>query len=114
MNQINKAVDRQPPADVTEVQEVQNDVRSNPGDEIDNEFKTDSTRMAQDGKITPKPGLRKNKLVANYGTNFRYLGIVQNGIDRVMVVTSIPIPRYENVKVKPRNFAKMCNSFREK
>ena len=106
MNQINKAVDRQPPVDVTEVQEVQKDVRSNPGDEIENEFKTDGTRMAQDGKIMPKPGLRKNKLVAKYGTNFRYLGIVKNGIDRVTVVTSIPIPRYENVKVKPINFAK--------
>ena len=62
--------------------------------------------MAQDGKIMPKPGLRKNKLVAKYGTNFRYLGIVKNGIDRVTVVTSIPIPRYENVKVKPIDFAK--------
>ena len=85
---------------------VQKDIRSNPGDEIENEFKTDGTRMAQDGKITPKPGLRKNKLVAKYGTNFRYPGIVKNGIDRVTVVTSIPIPRYENVKVKPINFAK--------
>ena len=99
-------MDRQPPVDATEVQEVQKDVRSNPGDEIENEFKTDGTRMAQDGKIMPKPGLRKNKLVAKYGTNFRYLGIVKNGIDRVTVVTSIPIPRYENVKVKPINFAK--------
>ena len=44
--------------------------------------------------------------MAKYGTNFRYLGIVKNGIDRVTVVTSIPIPRYENVKVKPIDFAK--------
>ena len=44
--------------------------------------------------------------MAKYGTNFRYLGIVKNGIDRVTVVTSIPIPRYKNVKVKPINFAK--------
>ena len=64
----------------------------------------------QDGKIMPKPGLRKNKLVAKYGTNFRYLGIVKNGIDRVTVVTSIPIPRYENVKIKPINFAKCAQS----
>ena len=34
------------------------------------------------------------------------MGIVKNGIDRVTVVTSIPIPRYENLKVKPINFAK--------
>ena len=33
LNRINKAVDGQPPVDVTEVQEVQKDVRSNPGDE---------------------------------------------------------------------------------
>ena len=91
---------------MTEVQEVQKDVRSNPGEEIENEFKIDGTKMAQDGKITAKPGLRKNKLVAKYGTNFRYLGIVKNGIDRVTVVTLIPIARYENVKVKPINFAK--------
>ena len=72
------------------------------------------TRMAQDkprdGKITPKPGLRKNKLVAKYGTNFRYLGIVKNGIDRVTVVTLILIPRFENVKIKPINFAKCAQS----
>ena len=58
----------------------------------------------------PKPGLRKNKLVAKYGTNFRYLGIVKNGLDRVTVVTSIPIPRFENVKIKPINFAKCAQS----
>ena len=48
MNQISKAVDRQPSVNVTEVQEVQQDVRSNPGDEIENAFNTDGTRMAQD------------------------------------------------------------------
>ena len=64
----------------------------------------------QDGKIMPKPGLRKNKLVAKYGTNFRYLGIVENGLDRVTVVTSIPIPRFENVKIKPIDFAKCAQS----
>ena len=110
LNGIDKAVDRQEPVDATVVQEVQKDVRSNPGDEIENVFNTDSKSMAQDkpqdGKITPKPGLRKNKLVAKYGTNFRYLGIVKNGIDRVTVFTLIPMPRYENVKIKPIDFAK--------
>ena len=99
LNHINKAVDKQQPVHATEVQK---DIRSSPGDEIVN----DGTKMAHDGRITPKPGLRKNKLVAKYGTNFRYLGVVKNGIDRVTVVTSIPIPRYDNVKVKPINFAK--------
>ena len=91
-------IDKQHPVHATQVQ----DIRSSPGDELVN----DGTKMAHDGSITPKPGLRKNKLVAKYGTNFRYLGVVKNGIDRVTVVTSIPIPRYENVKVKPINFAK--------
>ena len=96
LNCISGAVDRQPPVNATEVQK---EFRSSPGDGIVN----DGTEMAHDGKIMPKPGLSKNKLVAKYGTNFRYLGIVKNGIDRVTVVTSILIPRYENVKVKPIN-----------
>ena len=33
LNRISKAVDEQPPVDVTEGQKVQKDVRSNPGDE---------------------------------------------------------------------------------
>ena len=106
LNQRNKTVDREQPVDTTEAQQVPTDIRSNPGTEIDNIYDTDGTEMAQYGKITPKPGLRKNKLVAKYGTNFRYLGIVKNGIDRVTMGTSIPIPRYENVKVKPIDFAK--------
>ena len=61
---------------------------------------------ARDERVTPKAGIRKNKLVAKYRTNFRYLGIVKNGLDRVMVGMSILIPRSENIKVKPINFAK--------
>ena len=99
LDHLNEAVHKRHHVHATE---VQTDIRSSPGDNIEN----DGTKMAQDSKITPKPGIRRNKLVAKYGTNFRYLGIVKNGIDRVTVVTSIPIPRYENVKVKPINFAK--------
>ena len=54
--------------------------------------------------IAPKQGTYKNKLVAEYGTNFRYLGKVKNGLDRVTLVTSIPIPRYEKLKVQPIDF----------
>ena len=35
---------------------------------------------------------------AEYGTNFRFLGEVKNNLDRVTVVTSIPIPRFHDVK----------------
>ena len=58
----------------------------------------------------PKPGIYKNKSVAKYGTNLRYLGIVKNGLDRVTVVTSIPIPRFDNIRVKPIHFAKCAKA----
>ena len=71
------------------------------------EYGTDTVQnKVCDEKVMPKPGIRKNKLVAKYRTNFRYMGIVKNGLDRVMVVMSIPIPRFENIKVKPINFAR--------
>ena len=54
--------------------------------------------------IGPKEGIYRNKLVAEYGTNFRYIGKVKNGLDRVTVVTSIPIPRCEKLQVEPINF----------
>ena len=111
LNQIDNSEDNQTPVEATEENK---EVRSNPGNESGNELETDGTELAQDSKILPKPGHRKNKLVAKYETNFRYLGIVKNGIDRVTVVTSIPIPRYENVKVKAHKFCKMCNSVRRR
>ena len=42
------------------------------------------------GSIILKPGTAKNKLFPGYGTNFRYIGEVKNGLDRVTVVTLIP------------------------
>ena len=53
------------------------------------------------GSITLKPGTTKNKLFPGYGTNFRYIGEVKNGLDRVTVVTSIPIPKYSDIEIKP-------------
>ena len=41
------------------------------------------------------------KLFSGYGTNFRYIGEVKNGLDRVTVVTSIPIPRYSDIEIRP-------------
>ena len=48
-----------------------------------------------------KPGTAKNKLFPGYRKNFRYIGEVKNGIDRVTVVTSIPIPRYSDIEIRP-------------
>ena len=51
--------------------------------------------------IILKPGTAKNKLFPGYGTNFRYIGEVKNGLDRVTVVTSIPIPKYSDIQKRP-------------
>ena len=53
------------------------------------------------GSITLKPGTAMNKLFSGYGTNFRYVGEVKNGLDRVTVVTSIPIPKYSDIEKRP-------------
>ena len=39
------------------------------------------TETGKDEKIIPKPGTFNNKLVAKYGTHFRYLGKVKDGLD---------------------------------
>ena len=53
------------------------------------------------GSITLKPGTAKNKLFSGYGTNFRYIGEVKNELDRVTVVTSIPISKYSDIEKRP-------------
>ena len=111
LDEIDKAVDKQQPVDLTVVQK---DLRSKPGNADENAVNADGPNMVQnkicDGNITPKPGIRKNQLVAKYGINFRYMEIVKNGLDRVMVVTSIPIQRFEDLEVKPINFAKCAKT----
>ena len=58
----------------------------------------------QDAYIGPKPGTKHNRLFPEYGTNFRYVGEVKHGLDRVTEVTSIPIPKYSDIKKKPLDF----------
>ena len=116
LHEIDKAVDKQQPVDMTVVQKdfSEDRLRSNPGNANDNTVNADGTNMVQnkicDENVMPKPGIRKNKLVAKYGTNFRYMGIVKNGLDRVTVMMSIPIPRFEDLEVKPINFAKCAKT----
>ena len=54
--------------------------------------------MQQDAYIGPKPGTQHNRLFPEYGTNFRHIGEIKHGLNRVTVVTSIPIPRYGDIK----------------
>ena len=40
-------------------------------------------------------------MFALYGTNFRYVGGIRNGLNRVSVVISIPTPRFRDIQVNP-------------
>ena len=60
--------------------------------------------LQRDAYIGPKPGVEHNRLFPEYGTNFRYIGKVKHGLDRVTVVTSIPIPKYSDIRKKPLHF----------
>ena len=68
--------------------------------------KTGHKRERDTGSITLEPGTAKNKLFSGYGTNFRYIGEVKNGLDRVTVLTSIPIPKYNDTEKRPIVFNK--------
>ena len=55
-------------------------------------------------KIEWKPGTDKNRLFPEYGTNFRYIGELKHNLDRVTVVTSIPIPKFGDLQIVPIQF----------
>ena len=65
------------------------------------------------GSIILKPGTAKNKLFPGHGTNFRYIGEVKNGLDRVIVVTSIPIPKYSDIQKRPVVFNNCTEDFQQ-
>ena len=46
----------------------------------------------------------RNKLFPEYGINFRYIGEIKNGLDRVSVVTSVPLPHFKDIHVSPLKF----------
>ena len=73
------------------------------------------SRPEQDaGSIMLKPGTARNKLFPGYGTNFRYIGEVKNGLDRVTVVTSIPIPKFKDIVRIPLSFSNCTTDFKLK
>ena len=67
-------------------------------------FPQGSETLQKDAYIGPKSGVEHNRLFPEYGTNFRYIGEVKHGLDRVTVVTSIPIPKYSDIRKKPLPF----------
>ena len=48
--------------------------------------------------------VNRNKLFPEYGINFRYIGEIKNGLDRVSVVTSVPLPRFKDIHISPLKF----------
>ena len=56
--------------------------------------------------ISPAMGSKfnRNKLFPEYGINFRYIGQIKNGLDRVSVVTSVPLPHLKDIHVSPLKF----------
>ena len=68
-------------------------------------FPQRSETIQKDAYIGPKPGVEhNNRLFPEYRTNFRYIGEVKHGLGRVTVVTSIPIPKYSDIRKKPLQF----------
>ena len=67
-------------------------------------FPQGSETIQKDAYIGQKPGVEHYRLFPEYGTNFRYIGEVKHGLDRVTVVTSIPIPKYSDIRKKPLQF----------
>ena len=68
-------------------------------------FPQGSETLQKDAYIGPMPGVEHNRLFPGYGTNFRYIREVKHGLDRVTVVTSIPIPKYSDIRKKPLQFS---------
>ena len=46
----------------------------------------------------------QNKLFPEYGINFRYISEIKNGLDRVSVETSVPLPRFRDIQISPLKF----------
>ena len=67
-------------------------------------FSQVSKTLQKDAYIKPKSGEEHNRLFLEYGTNFRCIGEVKHGLDRVTVVTSIPISKYRDIRKKPLQF----------
>ena len=56
--------------------------------------------------VSPALGSKfnKNKLFPEYGINFRYISEIKNGLDRVLVVTSVPLPHFKDIHISPLKF----------
>ena len=57
-----------------------------------------------EGGFNAPPAMHRNLLRAEYGVNFRYIGNVRYNLDRVQIVTTIPIPKFSDIKIEPLDY----------
>ena len=60
------------------------------------------------GKPQIVPELSLNRLNISYGINYKYNGQLNHNIDRVLVVTKIKIPKYEEIRFPNISFDPEC------
>jgi hypothetical protein len=61
------------------------------------------------GPADISPDLYKNVLKAEWGTNFKFNGLVHHNIDRVWIVNKIHLPKRDELFVKPLVIDKNCS-----
>ena len=59
-----------------------------------------------------KPELQNNILKFNYGTNYRYEGVLAHSFDRFYVITKFIIPMLDDLKLNPIKYDKECQYLR--
>ena len=60
------------------------------------------------GKPQIAPELFLNRLNISYGINYKYNGLLNHNIDRILVVTKIKIPKYEEINFPNISFDLEC------
>ena len=64
-------------------------------------------------KISKAPEIYRNELRFPYGTNFKFNGILQHNLDRVWIVTKIPIPKFKDIPFSKVDFDPACKHIEE-
>ena len=58
--------------------------------------------------ISRKPEVYQNELRLPYGVNFKYNGLLNINLDRVWIITKIPLPKVTDIEFKDINFDPEC------
>ena len=63
--------------------------------------------------VTRDPVLNQNQLRFPYGVNFKYNGVLKHHLNRVWIVTKIPLPDYKNMDFPEMQFDTYCHWMQE-